>query len=104
MPGISSSNVLRFRTSQPSCNRWWTEARDKRATAKRAKSSSRAGEASFGIARTEGGAAPQYTTAEMVRLEKEIISRMQEGNRREFRDPTLVSPELRTATEIVTRS
>lgn len=51
------------------------------------------------VARTEGRAAPQYTTSEMVRMEKEIIARMQEGNRREFRDPMLVSPELRIWTE-----
>ncbi len=42
-----------------------------------------------------GRAAPQYTTAEMVRLEKEIISRMQEGNMRGPHDPMLVSQELR---------
>ena len=51
------------------------------------------------VARTEGRAAPQYTTSEMVRMEKEIIARMQEGNRREFRDPMLVSPQLRIWTE-----
>jgi len=51
------------------------------------------------IARMDGRAAPQYTTSEMVRMEKEIIARMQEGNRREFRDPMLVSPQLRIATE-----
>jgi conjugative relaxase-like TrwC/TraI family protein len=51
------------------------------------------------VARTDGRAAPQYTTSEMVRMEKEIIARMQEGNRREFRDPMLVSPQLRIATE-----
>ena len=46
-----------------------------------------------------GRAAPQYTTAEMVRLEKEIISRMQEGNVRGPRDPMLVSQELRIGIE-----
>jgi len=51
------------------------------------------------VARTDGRAAPQYTTFEMVRMEKETIARMQEGNRREFRDPVLVSPQLRIATE-----
>jgi flagellar biosynthesis GTPase FlhF len=51
------------------------------------------------VARTDGRAAPQYTTSEMVRMEKEIIARMHEGNRREFRDPMLVSPQLRIATE-----
>ena len=51
------------------------------------------------VAQTNGRAAPQYTTSEMVRMEKEIIARMQEGNRQEFRDPMLVSPQLRIATE-----
>jgi conjugative relaxase-like TrwC/TraI family protein len=51
------------------------------------------------VVRTDGSAAPQYTTSEMVRMEREIIARMQEGNRREFRDPMLVSPQLRIATE-----
>jgi conjugative relaxase-like TrwC/TraI family protein len=51
------------------------------------------------VARTDGRVAPQYTTFEMVRMEKETIARMQEGNRREFRDPVLVSPQLRIATE-----
>jgi conjugative relaxase-like TrwC/TraI family protein len=51
------------------------------------------------VARTDGRAAPQYTTSEMVRMEKEIIARMREGNRREFRDPMLISPQLRIATE-----
>ena len=46
-----------------------------------------------------GRAAPQYTTAEMVRLEKEIISQMQQGNLREPRDPMLVSQELRIGIE-----
>jgi conjugative relaxase-like TrwC/TraI family protein len=51
------------------------------------------------VARTDGRVAPLYTTFEMVRMEKETIARMQEGNRREFRDPVLVSPQLRIATE-----
>jgi conjugative relaxase-like TrwC/TraI family protein len=46
-----------------------------------------------------GRAAPQYTTAEMVRLEKEIIGRMQEGNVRGPHDPMLVSEELRIGIE-----
>jgi hypothetical protein len=46
-----------------------------------------------------GRAAPQCTTAEMVRMEKEIIARMQSGNRCEFRDPMLVSPQIRIRTE-----
>ncbi len=47
----------------------------------------------------EGRAAPLYTTAEMVRMEQEIIGRMQSGNRRTYSDPMLVSPSLRIATE-----
>src|SRR3984885_6224898 len=46
-----------------------------------------------------GRAAPQYTTAEMVRLEKEIVGRMQEGNVRGPRDPMLVSEEQRIGIE-----
>jgi ATP-dependent exoDNAse (exonuclease V) alpha subunit len=46
-----------------------------------------------------GRAAPQYTTAEMVRLEMETIGRMQEGNVRGPHDPMLVSEELRIGIE-----
>src|ERR1700722_3421930 len=45
------------------------------------------------------GAGQQYTTATMVRMEREIIGRMQEGNRRDCSDPMLVSPRVRIATE-----
>jgi conjugative relaxase-like TrwC/TraI family protein len=45
------------------------------------------------------GAGRQYTTAVMVRMEREIVGRMQEGNRRDYNDPMLVSPQLRIATE-----
>jgi conjugative relaxase-like TrwC/TraI family protein len=47
----------------------------------------------------EGRAAPMYTTAEMVRMEKEIIFRMQSGNQRTYADPMLVSPSRRIAVE-----
>jgi len=47
----------------------------------------------------EGRAAPLYTTAEMVHMEQEIIGRMQNGNRRTYNDPMLVSPSLRIAIE-----
>jgi conjugative relaxase-like TrwC/TraI family protein len=47
----------------------------------------------------EGRAAPLYTTAEMVRMEQEIIGRMQSGNRRTYNDSMLVSPSLRIAIE-----
>src|ERR1700723_401600 len=45
------------------------------------------------------GAGRQYTTAKMVRMEREIVGRMQEGNRRDYSDPMLVSPQVRIATE-----
>jgi len=45
------------------------------------------------------GADQQYTTAAMVRMEREVIGRMQEGNRRNYSDPMLVSPQVRIATE-----
>ncbi|MGO9401990.1 MAG: MobF family relaxase [Terriglobales bacterium] len=47
----------------------------------------------------EGRAAPMYTTAEMIRMEQEIVTRMQSGNQRYYSDPMLVSPSLRIATE-----
>jgi conjugative relaxase-like TrwC/TraI family protein len=47
------------------------------------------------LGQKDGHAAPQYTTAEMVRMEREIIERMQAGNRRTYSDPMLVSPQLR---------
>jgi conjugative relaxase-like TrwC/TraI family protein len=45
------------------------------------------------------GAGQQYTTAAMLRMEREIITRMQEGNQRGMSDPMLVSPQIRIATE-----
>jgi conjugative relaxase-like TrwC/TraI family protein len=45
------------------------------------------------------GAGQQYTTAAMVRMEREIVSWMQEGNRRNYSDPMLVSPQGRISTE-----
>jgi conjugative relaxase-like TrwC/TraI family protein len=45
------------------------------------------------------GAGRQYTTAVMVRMEREIVGRMQQGNRRDYSDPMLVSPHVRIATE-----
>jgi conjugative relaxase-like TrwC/TraI family protein len=48
---------------------------------------------------SRAGADQQYTTASMVCMEREIIGRMQEGNRRDYSDPMLVSPQVRIATE-----
>ena len=36
------------------------------------------------------GAGQQYTTAAMLRMEREIVTRMQEGNQRGMSDPMLV--------------
>ena len=51
------------------------------------------------VEQTDGRAAPRYTTAEMVRMEEEIVGQMQRGNERGFGDPMLVSAPLRIATE-----
>ncbi|MGB9144246.1 MAG: AAA family ATPase, partial [Acidobacteriaceae bacterium] len=40
-----------------------------------------------------------FTTTEMIRMEREIIARMQEGNRRTYGDPMLVSPQVRIGIE-----
>jgi conjugative relaxase-like TrwC/TraI family protein len=45
------------------------------------------------------GTGPQYTTAAMLRMERETIAHMQAGNRRGFEDPMLISPDIRIATE-----
>jgi conjugative relaxase-like TrwC/TraI family protein len=45
------------------------------------------------------GAGQQYTTAAMLSMEREIITRMQEGNQRGMSDPMLVSPQIRITTE-----
>ncbi len=41
------------------------------------------------------GADTRFTTSSMIRMEREIIARMQEGNRRSSNDPLLVSPQVR---------
>jgi conjugative relaxase-like TrwC/TraI family protein len=51
------------------------------------------------VERTDGRAAPQYTTAEMIRIEREIVGHMQRGNQRSYDDPMLVSPPLRIRIE-----
>ena len=48
-----------------------------------------------------GAAGEQYTTAAMLRMEKETVARMQEGNRAELGSAPLVEP--RTRTEIIER-
>jgi len=45
------------------------------------------------------GAGRRFTTTAMIRMEREIVARMKEGNRRDFSDPMLVSPRVRIATE-----
>ena len=45
------------------------------------------------------GTGQQYTTATMLRMEREIIAHMQEGNRRGYNDPTLVPVHIRVETE-----
>jgi conjugative relaxase-like TrwC/TraI family protein len=45
------------------------------------------------------GADRQFTTTAMIQMEREVIARMQEGNRRGCSDPMLVSPQVRIGTE-----
>jgi conjugative relaxase-like TrwC/TraI family protein len=45
------------------------------------------------------GAGQQYTTAAMLSMEREIVTRMREGNQRGMSDPMLVSPQIRITTE-----
>jgi hypothetical protein len=45
------------------------------------------------------GAGQQYTTAAMLRMERETIAHMQEGNRRGYSDPMLVPGRIRLETE-----
>jgi conjugative relaxase-like TrwC/TraI family protein len=55
-----------------------------------------AGEFREGPASVRG---PQITTAAMLRMERETMNLMQEGNRRGFDAPMLVSPNIRITTE-----
>ena len=45
------------------------------------------------------GAGQHFTTATMLRMEREIIGHMQEGNRRGCNDPMLVQPHIRIETD-----
>jgi conjugative relaxase-like TrwC/TraI family protein len=51
------------------------------------------------IASSDGRAARLYTTAEMVRMEREIIAQVQTANERTYGDPMLVSSQWRIWTE-----
>jgi len=51
------------------------------------------------VDRSDGRAAPQYTTAEMVRMEREIIGLVQKRNESRYESSMLVSPVLRIRTE-----
>ena len=45
------------------------------------------------------GAGQRFTTPAMIYMEREIVAKMKEGNRRDYSDPMLVSPRVRIATE-----
>ena len=45
------------------------------------------------------GSGRQYTTTAMIGMECEVVARVLEGNRRDYSDPMLVSPQVRIATE-----
>ena len=89
------------RMSEASCKRLWIEAWVKPPTARYGKNSSSAcrhGEFRL-VERTDGRAAPQYTTAEMIRLEREIVGSVRVGNQQRYENSMLVSPALRIRTE-----
>ena len=47
------------------------------------------------VAHSDAGV--HFTTTGMIRMEREVIARMQEGNRRSSSDPLLVSPQVRNS-------
>jgi len=47
----------------------------------------------------QNGAGSHFTTTNMIRMEREIIARMQKGHRHDYGDPTLVSPQARIRAE-----
>jgi ATP-dependent exoDNAse (exonuclease V) alpha subunit len=51
------------------------------------------------VGRSDGRAARQYTTAEMIRLEREIVGLVQKGNESRYESSMLVSPVLRIRIE-----
>lgn len=51
------------------------------------------------VERSDGRAAPQYTTAEMIRLEREIVGAVQASSERRYQNDMLVSPILRIRIE-----
>jgi hypothetical protein len=51
------------------------------------------------VEQTDGRPAPQYTTAEMIRMEKDIVGRCSAATSAALVIPMLVSPYLRIATE-----
>lgn len=51
------------------------------------------------VQRSDGRAAPQYTTAEMLRLEREIVGLVKNGNEKRYESSMLVSPVLRIRIE-----
>jgi conjugative relaxase-like TrwC/TraI family protein len=51
------------------------------------------------VERSDGRAAPQYTTAEMVRLEREIVGLVKNGNESRYESSMLILPVLRIRME-----
>ena len=45
----------------------------------------------------QNGAGPRFTTTNMIRMEREIIGRVQEGNQCSSRVPLLISPQVRSS-------
>ena len=51
------------------------------------------------VDRTDGRAAPQYTTAEMIRLERAIVGAVKSSNQQSYENSMLISPTLRIRIE-----
>ena len=51
------------------------------------------------VERSDGRAAPQYTTAEMIRLEREIVGLVQKSHESRYESSMLISPVLRIRIE-----
>ena len=94
---IMSSRDRPYRTAARSSKQRWCAAWGKPLMPKSGRSSS-AGSIPGSSGNSDVGAG-RHTQPQCVRMEREIVGRMQEGNRRDYGDPMLVSPQARIATK-----
>ena len=100
MPAVTSSSVPWSRMSEPSSNPPWTGAWGRPVPGEvRTEFDRRAAQGEFRTVKGAPGAAgEQYTTAAMLRMEREIIMRMQEGNKAALGNAPLTGRQIRTET------